>query len=265
MRRIALFAAAFAGIALGIWAAAAQEGGGHAHTGTMEPRSIAWSFNGAFGHFDRAQLQRGYLVYKEVCAACHGMKLISYRNFAEPGGLELSEAQVKALASAIKVKTLNDKGEEAERSGTPADTLPEPYANEAAARAANNGALPPDLSVIVKARHGGADYIYSILTGYTDAPAGMKMALGMNYNPYFAGGEIAMPAPLGSDDLVTFADGTKATKAQMAQDVTAWLTWTSEPRMEERKRVGAKVMAFTFVLMLILFVAYRRLWRDVAH
>jgi ubiquinol-cytochrome c reductase cytochrome c1 subunit len=229
------------------------------------PEQMPWSWEGPFGHFDRAQLQRGFLVYKDVCSACHGMKLMSYRNLSETGGPEIPEGAMKAIAAGYQVPDTDDSGEPIERPATPADRFKYPYANEKAGRAANNGAYPPDLSVIVKARHDGANYLHALLTGYKDPPADMKMGAGMNYNPYFPGGQIAMPNPLGSDDLVSYADGTKATKEQMAQDVTAFLTWASEPRMEERKRIGVKVMAFTFVLLLVLYAAYRHLWRDVAH
>lgn len=172
---------------------------------------------------------------------------------------------MKAIAAEFQVQDTDDNGEPVERPATPADRLKQPFANEKQGRAANNGAYPPDLSVIAKARHDGSNYIHALLTGYAEAPADMKMSAGMNYNPYFPGGQIAMPNPLGSDDLVTYADGTKATREQMSKDVTAFLTWASEPRLEERKRVGVKVMAFTFVLMLVLFAAYKRLWRDVEH
>jgi ubiquinol-cytochrome c reductase cytochrome c1 subunit len=242
------------------------------------PEHQHWHHSGVFGQFDRAQLQRGYLVYKQVCAACHGMKLLSYRNLSEPGGPELPEGAVKALAAEFQIPDTDDDGNPIERPATPADRFKYPYANEKAGRAANNGAYPPDLSVIVKARHGGdfltrftsgnigaEDYIYALLTGYKDPPADMTMGAGMNYNPYFPNGQIAMPNPLGSDDLVEYADGTKATKEQMARDVTAFLAWAAEPRQEERKRLGVKVMAFTFVLLLVFYAAYRRLWRDVAH
>lgn len=229
------------------------------------PEPMAWSWDGPFGHFDRAQLQRGYLVYKQVCSACHAMRLMAYRNLSEPGGPEIPEGAVKAIAAEFQVPDTDDNGEPIERPATPADHFKAPFPNEKAGRAANNGAYPPDLSVIIKARHGGADYVHAILTGYGEAPADMKMSAGMNYNPYFPGSQIAMPSPLASDDLVAYADGTKATREQMAQDVAAFLTWASEPRLEERKRIGVKVMAFTFVLMLVLYAAYRRLWRDVAH
>ncbi|HAH11327.1 MAG TPA: cytochrome c1 [Alphaproteobacteria bacterium] len=229
------------------------------------PEHQHWHWDGVFGQFDRGQLQRGFLVYKTVCAACHGMNLLSYRNLGDEGGPEFPEDAVKAIAAGYQVPSLDEDGQPAERPATPADRFKGPHPNEIAARAANNGALPPDLSVIVKARHGGADYIYALLTGYKDAPADMTMGAGMHYNPYFAGGQIAMAAPIASDDLVEYADGTKATKDQMARDVTAFLTWASEPRLEERKKLGVKVMAFTFVFALVLFMAYRRLWRDVPH
>lgn len=231
------------------------------------PAHQHWHHHDVFGHFDRTQLQRGYLVYKTVCAACHGMKLLSYRNLGEPGGPELTEAEVKALAAGFQVKDINDKGEEIDRPATPSDRFVYPYANEAAGRAANGGAYPPDLSVITKARHGKEDYIFALLTGYVDPPAEMKdkMMPGMHYNEYFPGGQIAMPNPIVADDLVTYADGTKATKEQMARDVTTFLAWAAEPRLEERKRVGVKVMIFMGVFALVLFAAYRRLWKDVDH
>lgn len=231
----------------------------------LTPEHQHWHHSGVFGTFDRAQLQRGFLVYKQVCSACHGMKLMSYRNLSEEGGPEFPEAATKAFAASYTVPDTDDNGEPVERPATPADRFKYPYANEKAGRAANNGAYPPDLSVITKARHHGEDYIFALLTGYKDPPADMTMNTGMNYNPYFPGKQIAMPNPLGSDDLVEYADGTKATKEQMARDVSAFLAWAAEPRQEERKRLGVKVMAFTFVFLLVLYAAYRRLWRDVPH
>lgn len=229
------------------------------------PEHQHWHHAGVFGTFDRQQLQRGYLVYKQVCAACHGMKLLSYRNLYEAGGPEFPEAAAKAFAAEVQVPDTDDNGEPIERPATLADRFKVPFANEKAGRAANNGAYPPDLSVITKARHHGEDYIYALLTGYKDPPADMTMGAGMNYNPYFPGGQIAMANPLAADDLVEYADGTKPTKAQMAQDVSAFLAWAAEPRVEERKRIGVKVMAFTFVFLLVMYAAYRRLWRDVPH
>lgn len=209
------------------------------------PEPQKWSWEGAFGKFDRQQLQRGYQVYKEVCAACHAMHLVSFRNLSQPGGPEFSEAQMKAIAASFQVPAIDDKGEVIQRAGIPADRFPSPFPNETAARAANNNAYPVDLSVIVKARHDGANYIYALLTGYADAPSEFQLLPGLNYNPYFPGKQIAMPAPLVSDGQVTWPEGNPpATKEQMARDVVAFLAWTAEPKLEERKLMGVQVMIF---------------------
>jgi len=230
------------------------------------PEHQSWSWDGVFGTFNRQQLQRGYQVYKEVCAACHGMNFVAFRNLSEPGGPEFSEAQAKAIAAGFKFPALDDKGEPIERNGTPADRFPSPFPNEVAARAANNNAFPPDLSVIIKARHAGPDYIYALLVGYTDAPAGFDLLPGLNYNEYFEGHQIAMPAPLTSDGQVTWPEGNPpATKDQMAKDVVAFMTWAAEPKMEERKQLGVQVMIFLAALSVLLFFAYRRVWSDVEH
>ncbi len=257
MRRISLAAV---GLLLGITVAFAD--------GQKEPEPQTWSWNGVFGHFDPVQLQRGYQVYKEVCSACHSMRLMAFRNLGDPGGPGFSEAQVKALAATVQVADLDDKGEPTTRPGIAADRFPSPFPNEKAARAANGGALPPDLTVITEAREGGADYVHALLLGYSDPPADMKgkMMPGMNYNPYFLNGQIAMPAPLSTDGQVTYAEGQPAaTKAQMAKDVVAFLSWAAEPKMQERKTMGIKVIAFLFVLSLLLYAAYKQLWRDVDH
>jgi len=257
MRHISLVAI---GLVLGLTAAYAD--------GPKEPEPQNWSWTGVFGHFDQVQLQRGYQVYKEVCGVCHSMHLLAFRNLGDPGGPGFSEAQVKAIAATALVPDLDDKGEPTTRPGTPADHFPSPFANEKAARAANGGSLPPDLSVIIKAREGGADYVHALILGFSDAPADMKgkMMPGMNYNPYFLNGQIAMPAPLTTDGQVTYADGQPpATKAQMAKDVVAFLSWAAEPKMQERKTMGIKVIAFLFVLSLVLYAAYKQLWRDVDH
>lgn len=257
---VLMCAFAFAGVALASDQAEDKE------YPAKHPEPMDWSWEGFFGHYDRQQLQRGYQVYKEVCAACHGMRLIAFRNLAEPGGPEFTVAQVKAIAASFQVATLDDKGESATRAGTAADRFPSPYPNEKAARAANNGALPPDLSVMVKAREGGADYIHALLTGYSDPPAGFQLLPGLNYNPYFDTHQIAMPAPLSSDGQVTWPEGNPpATKDQMAKDVAAFLAWAAEPKMEERKQVGVMVMIFLAGLAALLFFAYRRIWRDVEH
>ena len=263
MKLRALFALT---LTLGL-AGGALAAGGDAHE-AKHPAKLDWTWDGPFGHFDRQQLQRGYQVYKEVCAACHAMHLVSFRNLAQHGGPEFSEAQMKAIAASFQIKALDDKGEEIQRPGTPADRFPSPYPNELAARAANNNAYPPDLSVIAKARHGGADYLVALLTGYSDPPADFQLLPGLSYNPYFAGHQIAMPAPLASDGQVTYApnaDNPEATKLQMAKDVAAFLTWAAEPKMEERKSMGVKVIIFLVLLSALLYLAYRRLWRDVDH
>lgn len=220
-----------------------------------------WPQSGIFGTYDRGALQRGFLVYKQVCAACHSMNLLSYRNLASIG---YNEAEVKAIASEYTVTDgPNDEGAMFERPALPSDHFKAPFANEKAARAANNGAYPPDLSLIVKARHGGEDYIYSILTGYGTAPEDVKVMPGMNYNDVFPGRQIAMPSPLSGDDLVTYSDGTKATKEQMAKDVVQYLAWAAEPHMEDRKRIGARAIIFLLVMAGIFYAAKRSLWRDL--
>lgn len=254
-------------VSLGLVGQAVAAGGEGAHS-AKAPRQVKWSWEGPFGHFDRQQLQRGYQVYKEVCAACHAMHLLSFRNLAQPGGPEFTEAQMKAIAAAVQVNGLDDKGEVIQRPATPADRFPSPFPNELAARAANNNAYPLDLSVIVKGRPDGANYLYSLLTGYSEAPKEFQLLPGLTYNEYFAGHQIAMPAPLTSDGQVTYAPDAgnpAATVDQMAQDVTAFLTWAAEPKMEERKQLGVKVMIFLAALSVLLYIAYRQLWKDVDH
>ena len=233
-----------------------------------EPKTVAWTWEGPFGHFDRQQLQRGYQVYKEVCSSCHSMHLMAFRNLSQPGGPEFSEAQMKAIAAGIQVSGLDDKGEIIQRPATPADRFPSPFANEVAARAANNNAYPPDLSVITKARPNGSNYVYSLITGYSDAPADVQLLPGLNYNEYFPNHQVAMPPPLSTDGQVTYAPNAgnpEPTKDQMAKDVVAYLTWASEPKMEERKELGVKVMIFLTLLSVLLYFAYRQLWKDVDH
>ena len=220
----------------------------------------AWSFDGVFGTFDRAALQRGFQVYNEVCSNCHSMNLLHYRDLAAHG---YNEGQIKAIASQKEVTDgPNDKGEMFQRPARPADAFVAPYPNEQAARAAHNGALPPDLSLIVKARAGGPDYVDGILTGYKDAPANFKLGDGMNYDVYFPGHQIAMPQPL-ADNSVTFADGTAATLPDEAHDVVTFLAWAAEPTMEERKRTGAKVLLFLLAMTGVLYGAKRKIWSDL--
>jgi len=255
MRRPLLLAAAAlaSGLALaGPGASAAEEG--------QEIQHEAWSFYGILGTFDRAAEQRGFQVYKDVCANCHSLNLLAYRDLAEIG---LSSEEVKAVAAGVEVQDgPNDQGQMFERPGKPSDPFKAPFANEQAARAANNGALPPDLSLVVKARAGGPDYVYSVLTGFKEAPAGFKMADGMNYNTAFAGHQIAMPPPL-SEGVVTYADGTKASVPQMAHDVVTFLAWAANPELETRHRLGVKSIIFLVILAGLLFAVKRKIWADV--
>jgi cytochrome c1 len=241
-----------------------------ANTTRLHPKDVEFEFEGPFGTYDRGALQRGYQVYKEVCAACHAAQHLAFHNLAEKGGPEFSEAQARALATAAKIPAEpNDKGETVDEKGVPllrsatlADKFPSPYPNENAARANNSGALPPDLSLIIKAREHGARYVYSILTGFSaHKPADFKLPEGKYFNPYFEGWAISMPPPL-KDNTVTYSDGTKATVDQQAHDVVTFLAWAAEPKMEERKRFGFGVMTFLIVLAGLLFAAYRKVWKD---
>jgi ubiquinol-cytochrome c reductase cytochrome c1 subunit len=231
-----------------------------AASGAPKPPEQAWSFDGPLGTFDRAALQRGFQVYKESCAACHSMNLLAYRNLAALG---FSDPEIKALAAEATVMDgPNDQGEMFERPARPSDRFKAPFANDKAAAAANNGATPPDLSLITKARHGGPDYIYSVVTGYKEPPAGMQMPSGMNYNEFFPGHMIAMPPPL-SEGQISFADETPSTVPQMARDVTTFLAWAAEPELEERKRLGLKVMAYLLLMAGVLYALKRKVWADV--
>lgn len=248
-----------------------------------------WTFGGLTGHFDKAQLRRGYLVYKNVCSACHGLRQVYYRNLSEPGGPGFSEASVKEFAAEAQVTDgPNDDGEMFTRDGLPSDRFVPPYPNAKAAAAAQNGAVPPDLSLIAKARsvasagawylepfhwaydvltayqEQGADYLYALLMGYTDPPADVEVMPGMNYNEAFPGHQIAMPAPLFAD-LVEYADGTPGTVENYARDVTAFLMWAAEPTLEERKQMGLKVLVYLAFLVVVLLLSKRALWRNVEH
>ena len=217
-----------------------------------------WQHEGVFGTFDRGSLQRGFQVFEEVCAACHSLRYIAFRNLVEIG---FSEEEAKAIAAEYEVEDGPDnEGEMFFRPARLADYWPSPFANDNAARASNNGALPPDLSLIIKARESGPDYLYALLIGYEDeAPDGVELGDGMSYNHYFRGQQIAMPSPL-YDEAVEYVDGTPATLEQHARDVTAFLAWAAEPELEERKQTGLKVLIFVFVLTAVLFVIYRRVW-----
>lgn len=228
----------------------------------IKPPSQDWSFSGMFGTFDRGALQRGYQVYAGVCAGCHSVRLLAYRNLLDIG---FTEEQVKKIAAEFEVSDgPNDEGEMFDRPARPSDRFVKPFPNEQAARAGNNGAMPPDLSLIVKARKGGANYLHALLTGYKDPPDGVKVPDGMAYNIYFPGNQIAMPAPL-SEDAVEYADKTKATIDQMSRDVTIFLAWAAEPELEERKRLGIKVLLFLIVLTGMLYAVKRRIWAKIGH
>lgn len=225
--------------------------------------SRSWSFDGVFGTFDRASLQRGFQVYKEVCAACHSMHFVAYRNLSDPGGPGFTAPEVKAIAASVEVPgDLDDAGEPTTRPGLPSDKFKSPFANDKAARAANNGALPPDLSLMAKARANGPNYIHALLTGYADPPAGFVLGQGMSYNTYFPGHQIAMAPPLAADGI-TYTDGTKATVDQMAHDVTTFLMWTAEPKLEDRKRIGFQAIIFLVVATGVFYAVKRKVWADL--
>ena len=220
-------------------------------------KEMYWPFEGMFGSVDRQAAQRGFQVYKEVCAVCHSMNQLSYRNLKNLG---FSDEEIKELASSVTVKDgPNDQGDMFDRPGLPYDKFVSPFANDNAARAANNGALPVDLSLIIKARGDGANYVYSLLTGYQDAPEGFEMMPGLTYNHYFPGYQIAMPSPL-SDDIVSYSDGTNATIDQMARDVVIFLQWAAEPEMEARKAMGLKVILFLLAFTIVFYIAKKRIW-----
>jgi ubiquinol-cytochrome c reductase cytochrome c1 subunit len=263
-----------------VWAvgpALAQEGHG------AIPERQSWTFSGPFGYYDEAQLQRGFKVFREVCSNCHSMKLVPFRALAEEGGPGFSDAQVKSLAAEYKIKDgPNDAGDMFERPGRPSDYFPWNFANEQQARAALNGALPPDFSVLAKARsysrgfpwflfdsmtqyqEQGPDYIYSLLIGYGDPPGGKEMPAGMYYNHYMPGGQIAMPPPL-SDGQVDYPDGSPKTLPQYSKDVTAFMMWAAEPKLEERKRIGLEVMIFLIVFAGLLYFTKKKVWSGVVH
>lgn len=234
----------------------------------LYPRAAHWEQDGplglgVFGTFDRSQLQRGFQVYKEVCSACHGLDRIAFRDLSALG---FSAAEVKALAKAKDVPSVDPRtGEPATRPALPSDHWPNPFPNETAARAANNNALPPDLSLIVKARADGQRYVYSLLTGYgKPIPKGHEVPEGLHFNPYFHSVNIAMAHPL-NDDQVTYADGTKASVDQMSKDVAAFLRWTSEPELERRRQIGVATLIFLSILTLLAWLTYRRVWSGIPH
>ncbi len=222
-----------------------------------------WSFKGLFGKFDRGALQRGYQVYTEVCASCHSMKYLSYRNLAEKGGPEFSVAEAKVIAASFEVADgPNTDGEMFTRPGKLSDKFVKPYENVEAAKAANGGAYPPDMSVLIKARSGGADYIYSLLQGYTEAPAGMTLDDGVYYNKYMYGNKIKMASPL-SEGVVEYSDGTETSISQMSKDVTTFLMWAAEPHLEARHQMGFKAIIYLIILTVLVYFSMKKIWSRI--
>ncbi|OUV59995.1 MAG: cytochrome c1 [Candidatus Pelagibacter sp. TMED128] len=224
---------------------------------------VNWSFKELTGKFDRASLQRGFQVYKEVCSSCHSMQYLSYRNLGEPGGPEFTLEEVKAIAASVEIDDGPDsQGEMFTRPGKPSDKFKSPYPNVEASTAANGGAYPPDMSVLVKARPGGADYMYSVLMGYEDPPAGMKLDDGVYYNKYMIGKKIKMSAPL-LEGIVEYADGTEASVDQMAKDVTTFLAWAAEPELEIRHKTGIKVIIYLILLTILVYLSMKKIWSRI--
>jgi cytochrome c1 len=263
----------------GALAAVASPASAQEHA-TPQPPRLKWSFSGPFGKFDEAQLQRGFKIYREVCANCHSMDMLAFRNLGDAGGPGYSEAQVAAVAAEYKIKDIDDLGNAVERAGRPADHFPAPFANELAAKAANGGTAPPDMSTLAKARtyergfpwfvfdmvtqyqEQGPDYIAALLNGYLDSPQGFQVPPGGHYNKYFPGHAIAMPPPLQSGQ-VTFDDGSPPTLEQYSKDVSAFLVWAAEPHMVARKRIGFQVMFFLIVLAGLMYFTKKKVWSAV--
>ena len=232
----------------------------HSHGANTNYLKTDWSFEGIFGTFDRASLQRGYQVYQDVCAGCHSVQHLSYRNLSEKGGPEFLPEEAKAIAAQFEVTDgPNEDGEMFTRPGRLSDKFVKPFPNVKAAAAANEGAYPPDMSVLAKARKGGADYIYSLLMGYEEAPAGYELDDGVYYNKYMSGNKIKMAEPI-SDGSVQYADGTKTTKAQISKDVTTFLVWAADPHLEARHKMGFKVFFFLFILLTLVYLSKQKVW-----
>ena len=230
---------------------------------TIDPIKVNWSFKELTGKFDRASLQRGFQVYKEVCSSCHSMEYLSYRNLGEPGGPEFSLEEVKAIAASVEIDDGPDnQGEMFTRPGKPSDKFKSPYPNIEASTVANGGAYPPDMSVLVKARPGGADYMYSVLMGYEEPPAGMKLDDGVYYNKYMIGQKIKMASPL-LEGIVEYSDGTEATVDQMAKDVTTFLAWAAEPELEVRHKLGIKVVIYLLLLTILVYLSMKKIWSRI--
>lgn len=256
MLRKGTFIAAAAALMIGVSAAPVV----HAAESTHVLEKQDWSFDGIFGTYDRAALQRGFKVYKEVCAACHSMSRLAYRNLSELG---YNEGEIKAIAADVSITDgPDDEGEMFERPGRPSDRFKAPYANVQAAKSVNNGAYPPDLSLIAKARHGGADYIHALMTGYHEAPADRELLAGQYWNVAMAGNVISMPPPL-TEGQVAYDDGSAQTLDQYSRDVSAFLTWAAEPKMEIRKRTGVKVFLFLLVFTAVMYAVKRKIWSNL--
>lgn len=253
MRKTILLAAA-------LLTGAAVSGAANAASEAEELKDVEFSFEDWNGMYNKAAAQRGFQVYREICSACHALDYVPFRALTQIG---YSDDQVKALASEYSYPTLDDYGDTVERPGRPTDTFPKPFPNEKAAAAANNGKAPPNLSLMAEAREGGADYIYSLLTGYVDVPPeDFDLPVGAYYNKYYPGHAIAMAPPL-YDDFIVYADGTEATVEQMAKDVSHFLAWTAEPNMEQRKRLGMTTILYLILLTALFYATYRRIWAPV--
>ena len=275
MKRTILILALAGGLGAAAAPAIAQE-----HD-TPVPPKLKWSFAGPFGKYDQAQLQRGFKIYKEVCAACHSLQMLAFRNLADTGGPGFSEEQAAAVAAEYKIKDLDDKGEPVERTGRLADSFPSSFANELAAKAANGGVAPPDMSTLAKARtyergfpwfvfdaitqyqEQGSDYIAALLKGYEEPPKGFQLPSGGHYNRYFPGHNIAMPPPLQANQ-VTYDDGAPQTMDQYSKDISAFLMWAAEPHLVARKRMGFQVMIFLIVLAGLMYFTKKKVW-SAAH
>lgn len=267
MKMTRIFVAALAALGLsGIaWASTA---------GQREAEHFHWHNAGPFGTFDREAVQRGLQIYQEVCSSCHSLDLVHFRNLGEPGGpfesAEFPNANDNAIVMQIAAGYMiedgpDDAGDMFERPGVPSDAFPSPFANPQQARGSNGGALPPDLSLIIKARHHGQDYVHSLLLGFNEeVPDDVHVAPGKHYNPYFPGGVIAMAPPL-FEGIVTYSDGTEATMEQMSEDIVTFLTWASDPHMEARKQMGVMVLLYLFIFAILVYIAYRQIWAKVKH
>jgi len=247
-------------IAIALVAVAGMAGAAFAAGAGKAPETQKWSFEGPVGQYDQAALQRGWQVYKQVCAACHSLKYFHFRNLADLG---YEEDMIKAFAKEYEVAgDPDDFGDETVRAALPQDVFPAPFANENAARASNGGAFPPDLSLITKARHDGSNYLYSLMVGYADPPAGHEISEGKSYNPYFKGGEISMAPPL-AEGILDYEDGTPATTEQMARDLVQFLTYVGEPKLEARLHMGMNVILFLLALTIIFYLSMKKIWKPV--